>query len=107
MSAVPCGRCSFPVEDERRDYVLPRCFACLPPPEPLRVIPTRDQLEAEITRLRAALSEIAALQTEKPEPVGKPDCDGYCSAGQAYFDSGYETGQFKAAEMARKGLVQP
>lgn len=65
MSAPLCRQCGGPCEPERHHYATPVCFACLAPPQPLRVIPTRDQLEAELTRLRAALASIAALQSER------------------------------------------
>ena len=68
-------------------------------------------LSAEVTRLRAALSEIAALQTEEPEyPLDdETSADDLCggnfddafAAGQEY---GEKAGRFEAAEMARKGL---
>jgi len=53
------------------------------------VIPTREQLEAEVTRLHAALTEIAALQTEEP----------------THEDGLHGLGLWQAAEMARAALV--
>lgn len=32
-----CQQCGRPIEDERLEYVVPTCFACVPPPEPLPV----------------------------------------------------------------------
>jgi len=32
---VPCVQCNRPVEFQRRIYVTPTCYACLPPPPPL------------------------------------------------------------------------
>jgi len=56
-------------------------------------------LSAEVTRLRAALSEIAALQPRDPElaEIHYGDSNAYQRA----------VALFGAAEMARKGLVQP
>lgn len=51
-------------------------------------------LSAEVTRLRAALSEIAALQTEEPRAIAYNDNASFYLA----------SGRFEAAEMARKGL---
>jgi hypothetical protein len=34
-----CAQCGKPVEEERRCYAIPTCYACLPPPEPLPVRP--------------------------------------------------------------------
>lgn len=34
----PCHQCGKPVEKIREHYVLPTCYACLPPPKPLKVI---------------------------------------------------------------------
>ena len=52
---------------------------------------------AEVTRLRAALAEIAALQTEKPTYDGD----------EHHSRHARRVGEYRAAEMARKGLVQP
>jgi hypothetical protein len=64
----PCDQCGKPVEKAREDYVVPVCFACLPPPGPLKVIPTRDQLVRRIEELdlqyQAALADLAMLQRE-------------------------------------------
>ena len=35
---VRCRDCGNPVEFERRVYVVPTCYACLPPPPPLPVL---------------------------------------------------------------------
>ena len=32
---IACVECGLPVEQKRRGYVLPTCYACLPPPPPL------------------------------------------------------------------------
>ena len=37
--ATACTECGKPVEEARRSYARPVCFACLPPPEPLPVVP--------------------------------------------------------------------
>lgn len=57
-------------------------------------------LEAEVTRLRAALAEIAALQTEEPHGAD------WNAQAVAIGDTGLARalGRFEAAEMARKGL---
>lgn len=89
MNAPLCRQCGGPCEPERHHYATPVCLACLPAPAPLRVIPTREQLEAEVTRLHAALTEIAALQTEEP----------------THEDGLHGLGLWQAAEMARAALV--
>ena len=57
--------------------------------------------EAEVTRLRAALSAIAALQTEEPVDNVRLGFDAY-SAGH---EDGRAWGEWEAAEMARAGLA--
>lgn len=42
-----CERCSRPIEEARRCYVHPVCYACLPPPEPLPVEPLPSDEESE------------------------------------------------------------
>lgn len=63
-----CVQCGKPVEETRRCYVVPTCYACLPPPEPLPVIPTREQLMRRIGELdlqyQAALADLAMLRQE-------------------------------------------
>jgi hypothetical protein len=34
-----CRTCGRPVEEPRRIYAIPTCYACLPPPEPLPIAP--------------------------------------------------------------------
>ena len=51
--------------------------------------------EAELARLRAALAEIAALQTEEPDGYGNDDA----------FAEGRATGQWNAACLAKTALV--
>lgn len=54
---LTCAQCGGPAEKERRDYAVPTCFACLPPPKPLPIAPTSYQ------RGRAdALRELAASE---------------------------------------------
>lgn len=53
-------------------------------------------LSAELTRLRAALAEIAALQTEEPDGYGNDDA----------FAEGRATGQRDAACLAKTALVK-
>lgn len=36
-AVVPCVTCSKPVEENRKCYAHPTCYACLPPPAPLPV----------------------------------------------------------------------
>lgn len=36
---IPCTQCGKHVERERRVYVVPTCFECLPPPPPLPISP--------------------------------------------------------------------
>jgi hypothetical protein len=40
-----CAQCGKPVEEERRCYAIPTCYACLPPPEPLTVIPVPERFK--------------------------------------------------------------
>ena len=63
-----------------------------------------DRLEAEVTRLRAVLESIAALQTEEPVPSGS------LQGADAYADGltdGEAIASWKTASMARAGLVSP
>jgi len=39
----PCVKCGHEVEPSRRVYVLPTCYACLPPPEPLPIAPLKGE----------------------------------------------------------------
>jgi hypothetical protein len=39
----PCVKCGHDVEPNRRVYVLPTCYACLPPPEPLPIAPLKGE----------------------------------------------------------------
>jgi hypothetical protein len=34
----PCVQCGKTINEERRVYAIPTCYACLPPPEPLPVV---------------------------------------------------------------------
>lgn len=43
--AIDCVQCGKPVEEERRCYAIPTCFACLPPPEPLPVCPVAERFK--------------------------------------------------------------
>jgi len=54
--------------------------------------------ESELTRLRAALASIAALQTEEPERATWDSTDAVISA------TGQRWGRYEAAEMARAAL---
>jgi hypothetical protein len=38
-----CRTCGRPVEESRRVYAIPTCYACLPPPEPLPIAKLRGQ----------------------------------------------------------------
>lgn len=65
-----------------------------------QLIVEKDAALAELTRLRAALESIAALQTEMPAyPFEASDT---FEVGQRH---GRDVGLFEAAEMARKALV--
>ena len=50
MPVIKCVQCGKPVEHAREVYAIPTCYACLPPPEPLPVIPVPGIVE----RLRKA-----------------------------------------------------
>lgn len=63
----------------------------------MRVVPTRDQLEAELTRLRAALQAIADRQPHRPMSEEHPTNTGLARA----------LARFHLAEMAREALVKP
>jgi len=54
-------------------------------------------VSGEVIRLRAALAEIAALQTEESFPTSTGSEDDY--------KHGVQDGEYKAAEMAREALV--
>jgi hypothetical protein len=36
---IPCVYCDKPVEENRRCYAIPTCYACLPPPPPVVEMP--------------------------------------------------------------------
>lgn len=36
---IPCRTCGKLVEPERRCYAIPTCYACLPPPKALPLVP--------------------------------------------------------------------
>lgn len=38
---IRCNSCGKLVEQARRCYAIPTCFACLPPPEPLPICPMK------------------------------------------------------------------
>lgn len=62
---------------------------------------------SEVTRLRAALSAIAALQAEEPEDTSEETGERFDSKRDAYESGemdGYRAGQWDAAEMARAAL---
>lgn len=40
LARTVCRRCGRNVEPERECYAIPTCFACLPPPPPLPVLPS-------------------------------------------------------------------
>lgn len=65
--------------------------------------------ESELTRLRAALASIAALQTEEPKRREQWDEGGFFDCERDAFeggeDHGFDRGCHKAAEMARAALV--
>ncbi len=110
MSAPACRQCGGPCEPERHHCATPVCHTCLPAPAPLRVIPTREQLETEVTRLRAALESIAALQTEEPiHPVENCVYDHFDGNVDDAFEGGRDYGEdqglWEASEMARAALV--
>jgi hypothetical protein len=45
---IPCKQCGEPVEDVRRCYAVPMCYACLPPPPELPTIETPPEVIDEI-----------------------------------------------------------
>lgn len=73
-----------------------------------QLIVEKDAALAELTRLRAALESIAALQTEAPADTSEETGERFDSLRDAYECGemdGYRDGQWEAAEMARKALV--
>ena len=65
-------------------------------------------LASELTHLRAALAEIAALQTEAPADTSEETGERFDSLRDAYECGemdGYRDGQWEASEVARKALV--
>lgn len=57
-SSAACVDCGKPVEEARRCYAFPTCFACLPPPPELPVLQPANPLRA--LRLAAGLSQAEA-----------------------------------------------
>lgn len=78
---VGCAQCGHEVEDDRRDYAVPTCHACLPPPEPLPVNQPRSMRPVEA--FVAFAEKVGAPETSmmagdptrptEPLPHG-PDC---------------------------------
>ena len=90
MSARICVECENP--QEYGATLLHVCH-CDESAGDLRVlIHLRD---TEVTRLRAALAEIAALQTEEPVPPAGSDDD---------YKHGYQDGRYEASSLARRAL---
>lgn len=58
-----CVECGRPVEAPRRCYAQPTCYACLPPPEPLPVIPVPDSIRETSSPQAEAI--LAALRSHK------------------------------------------
>lgn len=117
MSGFTCAKCgAFGLSDEPGECGFPnangvrcdgeRTFS----PEQLRHARAAvfaemraTRLDAEITRLRAALSAIAALQPTQPS--AKPNTSaGFFEAFEAGEAHGVKVGHFEAAEMARAAL---
>ena len=109
MSALEsfCGGCGYPLTREGDGWSGCKCAK-------LAELHQRGAnvlvLDEEVTRLRAALSEIAALQTEEPvnpltEDIGPrdvwADMDDCFEGAMSY---GMRFARHEAAEMARKGL---
>ena len=43
--SIVCRQCGKEVEEARRCYAIPTCYACLPPPEPLPIAHNTNKLE--------------------------------------------------------------
>ncbi len=53
LARTVCRRCGKTVEPQRECYAIPTCFACLPPPPPLPVLPfPSDEEIAALERAR-------------------------------------------------------
>lgn len=105
MSAPLCSECEQP-----RDYgaTLLHVCHCDETAGDLRVL--MHLRDTEITRLRAALASIAALQTEEPiHPVENCVYDHFGGNADDAFEGGRDYGEdqglWEAAEMARAALV--
>jgi len=72
LRAAPsaCTQCGKPVEPERECYAIPTCYACLPPPKPLKTValraapsePAMDDLCIRTgPQLQAEMDELAAI----------------------------------------------
>jgi hypothetical protein len=70
---VACESCGQPVEDDRRCYAHPTCYACLPPPSPLPAL-----LDLEPCRYCGTLREVHT--DPAPGYVCVQACDG-CGDG--------------------------
>jgi hypothetical protein len=65
---IMCRQCrARAVEDSRRDYATPVCFACLPPPDPLPIAPLRSSTAAE-----HVAEPVAAAPAPEPAPPSPP-----------------------------------
>lgn len=63
--AVHCVQCLKPVEPARECYASPVCYACLPPPEPLPVIP----LPGVVKRLHEAMRHAPTWNRLKQDAI--------------------------------------
>ena len=78
--------------------------------EYVRADTERGKLEVEVTRLRAALAEIAALQTEEPESTDGEDLEGECGGqtDDAYalgWSDGAGSARWELANIARRAIA--
>lgn len=62
-----CVQCGGPVEQARKVYVIPTCYGCLPPPEPLPVRSVREEAETNQAWLEGQAAAIRSMLRECPE----------------------------------------
>lgn len=55
-----CTTCGKPVERARRCYATPTCYACLPPPRPLPVVPPPGKIREAVEKARSKARRLLA-----------------------------------------------
>ena len=60
LASTLCRKCGRTVEPERECYAIPTCFACLPPPPPMTVLPSFAAWQEKQEREAATADECSA-----------------------------------------------